>query len=694
MDKRRVPYMILSFLWVTSGNMNPTSEASSREASRLVCLLLTIVTCLCGRTEAAPIGADAVVLVNSSSATYFDFRNYVQPYLDNFGVPYVVQDIVTNAPDTNLSRFALVIVGHSQIDTNQTYLTPAAQSAIAAAVSNGVGLVNFDANLFAAGGVARYQFVQDLFAFTSVSNGTGGNVTFTATEPGLQMHFVASRHINGEIVSLRSNITVTGVSVPTNAAVVASSGSRPLVVVRKAGQGRVVQWLNYDWISMSVLGPIGGLDDLVWRGMVWAARKPFVIRGLPNFVTMRVDDCEGPFWWLPIANEYGFKPWIGPFLSPVDPTNAAALRYYVTNGIATSSPHAFCGFDLIYRNRSANADWPDDVMSNKMFIAYQWYQTNAIPISKVVIAHYAEIGANAFKWFQEWGVEYVAALNDPGTSSDSPWLAIGPYRKYGPRQAGTVPLALYYADFFPIPGHPEFNHQFFSCVTEIRDDASCGEWCPYNNVFDSAARGTRQLKRAMDSMALATLYTHEISIQPITCTPSSQFITTNNWRAILAAITNNIAAYKPTYVTLDYACQYIRATRTGRLLSSSYDPSTGRLDARLTGYADIPTVAHIYLGQDNSISNIFGEIPVFAESLNVTLANFAPVIAPATMPPGSNFRLSLHGLSNFNYRIDVSTNLLNWDSLTSLPAINGVLQIDDPNSTNLVKRFYRAVWLP
>ena len=40
---------------------------------------------------------------------------------------------------------------------------------------------------------------------------------------------------------------------------------------------------------------------------------------------------------------------------------------------------------------------------------------------------------------------------------------------YRPRLAGTVPLALYYADFIPIPGHPEFDNQFFDCVTEIRD---------------------------------------------------------------------------------------------------------------------------------------------------------------------------------------------------------------------------------
>src|SRR5262249_44388446 len=149
------------------------------------------------------------------------------------------------------------------------------------------------------------------------------------------------------------------------------------------------------------------MDDLVWRGFVWAARKPFVFRGLPNFVTMRVDDVEGPFWWVSIANEVGFKPWIGPFINYVSPASAADLRNFVTKGLATSSVHAFCGFDFVYWNHSNSTNWSDDAMSNKMFGAWQWYQTNSIPISKVAVAHYSEIGPNAFQWLKDWGVEYI-----------------------------------------------------------------------------------------------------------------------------------------------------------------------------------------------------------------------------------------------------------------------------------------------
>ena len=78
-----------------------------------------------------------------------------------------------------------------------------------------------------------------------------------------------------------------------------------------------MQWGSYGWMVSTVLGPVDGLDDVVWRGVVWAARKPFVMRGLPNFVTMRVDDVEGPFDWVHAANAVGFKPFLALFISNV-----------------------------------------------------------------------------------------------------------------------------------------------------------------------------------------------------------------------------------------------------------------------------------------------------------------------------------------------------------------------------------------
>jgi hypothetical protein len=214
-------------------------------------------------------------------------------------------------------------------------------------------------------------------------------------------------------------------------------------------------------------------------------------------------------------------------------------------------------------------------------------------------------------------------------------------------------------------------------------------------VAASAARGTQHLKQALDSLALATLFTHEWAIHPISCTPSSQNISPTNWRAILQIITNNLAAYQPVFVTMDYACQYIRATRTGRLLTADYDPISGEVHAAFGGYTDLSLQVQVYVGQDNLISNVTTAVPPFSTPQTLTLANFAPILnSPAVEATNGLFQFSFTGVSNFNYRIDASTDFFNWSTLTSLPNPNGTFQFADPMATNFPMRFYRAVWMP
>jgi hypothetical protein len=194
----------------------------------------------------------------------------------------------------------------------------------------------------------------------------------------------------------------------------------------------------------------------------------------------------------------------------------------------------------------------------------------------------------------------------------------GPYRRYETPGAGQSTLPLFYADNLTIPGHPELNGKFFNVCTEIRDlGNSCAEWCPNNDVATTITRGTSTLKRALDSLTLATLFTHEWYIHPTTCCGSTA-ITSNNWRAILQGITNNLAAYKPIFVTLDYGNQYIRATRTSRISSSEFDGSSGQVKVLVSGKADLETSFQVYQGIDQSISNLTVAIPAFTNSIGIS----------------------------------------------------------------------------
>jgi hypothetical protein len=623
------------------------------------------------------IGADAVVLVNSTSAKYTDFQHYIQPYLGNFSVPYTVQDIATNPVGTNIARTALIIIGHRQLDTNHLYLDTNAQANISAAVSNGVGLVNFDSDLFA-GSTNRYKFIQDIFGFGFAAVSSNISVTFPPTEPGTNMHFITALHPTNDSISLRTSMRLTGMVLPTNATAIALNGGKPFVIVRKYGLGRAMQWAAEDWMGIAVLGPLEGLDDLVWRGLAWTARKPFVMRSMPNFVTVRIDDCSGPFWWVHTMNDFGMKPFVAAFISDVMTTASAAdLRALCTNGNATTSPHAFTGLNLIYFDYHSNTNYTDDVVSNNLYSAKQWHVTNAIPMSKIIATHYSEMGNNAFPGLVDWGTEYFPIEVPPNTLEYSPpyapWLIAGPYRLYETPLQGQTNYPLYYADWLTVTNHPEFDGKFFNCYTEIRDAASCSQWCPYNNIQPSIDGGTAIVKRGLDSKVLATLFSHEWTIQNTPSVANNQPITTNNWRTIVSGIVSNLAPYQPIYVTLDYGDQYVRATRTSRLVSSALDIASGQLTANWSGKADLDMQVQVYLG--DTASNSVVTVPAFTNDNTSLLALLPAPPLLVSQPMGGTYnagstaalRAGVGGSTPLSYQwLWNGTNIL-----TDGPRING-----------------------
>ncbi len=298
------------------------------------------------RMSAATLRVDALVLVNSASASYVDFQYYVQAYLDNFGVPYTVLDIAAESVNANVSEYAVIIVGHRELDADGVYLDTTEQANISAAVSAGTGIVNFDNDLSADGSSARYLFVQDIFGFGYVDPPEASGVTFIVpAEPSGR--YITACHETGEFIGT-SSMTLAGITLPEDVTALASSGSQPFLAVTTSGDGRAVQWGTYDWMSHLVKGPVYGLDDLVWRSIVWAARKPFVMQCMPPFVTMRVDDDDGPFDWIHIANEFDIKPWTGIFLDEIDEIEAADLSALVQAGLATTSIHARSYYDSFY----------------------------------------------------------------------------------------------------------------------------------------------------------------------------------------------------------------------------------------------------------------------------------------------------------------------------------------------------------
>jgi len=56
-------------------------------------------------------------------------------------------------------------------------------------------------------------------------------------------------------------------------------------------------------------------------------------------------------------------------------------------------------------------------------------------------------------------------------------------------------------------------------------------------------------------------------------------------------------------------------------------------------------------------------------------------------------RFSIDTVSNFTYRVETSTNLIDWTALTNLTAVGNQTTVSDSTWTNSLQRFYRASWV-
>jgi hypothetical protein len=564
-----------------------------------------LVPALPAQGQAAVTRADAVVLVNSSSTAYQDFAHYIQPYLDHFGVPYTIVDVASTPVPSNLQDYALIIIGHNRLDPQHIYLSTSEQLLISSAVSAGSGLLNFDSVLADASFTPYYQYAQTIFGFGYAATAPAADVAINSA--AILGNYVVAAQTTNVTYTLHASITPLHVSLSAPAEALATLGGSPFLIATTYGQGRAIQWTSYDWMHADVWGAVRGFDDLIWRGIVWAARKPFVMQGLPPFVTMRVDDVAGPLWWVDTANQYGWKPWGGLFYTQVTVTDTLHLKSLVDAGDMTVSTHSKTYADLFYMGCCSN--FPDTTVDQNFAEATAWFTTTQIPISKYVVPHYYRFGSNVFTHLRnDWGVEFVGTVISPSLDYFSaPRLMMGPFNQYETACGAECSAPIYYADYLTIPGHPELNGQFFNLVTEIRDITGY-EWTPDYNVEPTVARGVTWLKRALDGMDLATLMTHEDFVL---------LIPPSNWNEIMAGVTNGIAAYQPEYVTMDYAAQYVRAMHTSNISSSVYNPVAQQLSTTLTGTTDMPTRFYLFTEAEGAIRSRFLTVPVFTNSVVV-----------------------------------------------------------------------------
>lgn len=549
-----------------------------------------------------------IIPVKKDCYGYLEYCELIRPYLDVFGMPY---EEVDSLADSLCDGAALVFLAQAGLT-----LSDAEAQVVMCAVKNGAGLVCMDSTILensAFDEIRTYDYMP--------SPMSGSKIEITGK------NYITRYHDVGESIELYSALSFYNNAALCNGTVVVKAGDAPLLEIAQYSCSKIVLWHSNGWIRTSVLGPVHGMDDIMRDSIVWAAKKPFVIKGMPPFVGMRVDDVwgawrdkcpENPLLWIEISNKYGFKPWLGVFPDNIDEKSTELVCEYVKNGIATAFPHALSGCKWVgsdipeewaFFDHRRGKPWSDEKVKENANRVKEWFDDNNIPISRLALAHYYEVGENALPYFLQWGCEFVGVHIPPDASYRSQaGLKCGPYRKYS-TLAGNVSRPVYYADYLEFPNNRELDKKLFNCITEIRDVRGY-ELKPTNEVENTIDSGVRQLRRAIQSSVPAVLFTHE------SCW--IQRITVENWEAEMDGIYKGIEDLNPVFETMDNICAYVRASHNITIKSACVNDDGG-LEISVFGNNDMETKCVVFADANSGIIEKWCDIPVVKNDITIVI---------------------------------------------------------------------------
>src|SRR5262249_19922070 len=200
-----------------------------------------------------------------------------------------------------------ILAGHKGLNLNSTW-----QQAITNAVQSGTGFVNLDSDPL----IGTYSHMQSIFGASSSAAGSPGtSITLPATylPDGATPHYILKLQMrwpvgnpasaSGDLVynfhpddtgaqgTATSTLLLNAQGAPITAGtVLAKIGNDAFLTVKTFGAGRAVNFGTYDYLHADRFGFSMGIDDLFWRSLVWAARKPFILRGYPRYFAIQQDD--------------------------------------------------------------------------------------------------------------------------------------------------------------------------------------------------------------------------------------------------------------------------------------------------------------------------------------------------------------------------------------------------------------------
>jgi len=554
----------------------------------------------------------SVVAVVDSSAgqAYGTAETAVMLALEHFRMPRTTADLARGDLAAHLgSPPAVIIIGQPGLSGK---LRPGDIEALRRAVGSGVGLINLDGEL-----AARCP---DLFEpIIAHADHTACDASAaTTTEAG---HFIIATRRLGRLPFTNPVRSWQARPAPGATALLEDDSGAPLVIAGAAGAGRMVHFCCAPQLwTFDHLGHCGGLDDVFWRSIVWAARKPFAMLAMPPFVTVRIDDASGSgsifaksrdsaalgFAYIDELNRHGFLPNVGLFIDDVVEEDGAVIHSKWAAKEAQFSPHAFhdprniAEFQIYMRHDGM--EYSEDELRENLGRVDAKFAAWRITPSRTLNAHFYEAGVNAVPFFRERGWSYMMTEVRFGQGYLAPeartWFP-KPYGHFG-----------YILD--EMPGHPEFFDALsqYNPPQGLAGKVSGVDFLGHKTIFwgesmrnnlpGAIEHGASMIARGLDNLVFGVLMTHEQRIAALGI---------DEWRKILHGIVQEIEGYEKIFVHYDEVSEYARARHGVDLARATYREGDGTLECAVVGEADRELLLHVFTEEDAEIVRTFHRLP-------------------------------------------------------------------------------------
>jgi len=549
-------------------------------------------------------GQTALVLVDSSHTEHLFVEEAILSALGHMGIPYDVCDLADASLTSDmLQDHAVIVVAQDGLGTG---LDDGQIEMILAAVQGGVGLVSFDPTL------ARRAQVAACFGLSL--SGRPAPVA-SALLPTASAHYISELQDEESKRLARLVETAGDVAAEDSSQVLLETDTgHPALVTARCDTGRAVQWLVSPsiWLNQ-VFGHANGLDDLFWRSIVWAARKPFAMMAMPPFVTARVDDAIGggrQFAYIDVYNRHGYTPEIGVFLDDIDEPTAAAMKRYADAGKVEFAAHAFSYDHLVFFDYH-RGPYPDDIQAANFERMDGMFRTWGVPQARTVNAHYGEWGANTIDRMLARDQTYFICWRLPDE------LAKGVHHDWHPKPYGHFGCIL-----DELPGHPEMyvalavphrpnnnlhlpgGSSFLVNRDAYKDDVdhfwrhtTFRSESPVNDIEGAAQSGARQLRIGLGSRFFGCVHTHEQRLAELSL---------DEFDRVLTRIDELTAAYPKRPNSYDQIAQY--AKNRSQVSFGPVRLRRAALELQYRGHSEIPLSVYLFEDDGDGVSQELVEI--------------------------------------------------------------------------------------